>query len=201
ARCVGRETEFTQLADALSPALQGQGSARLVAGESGVGKSRLLEELRIWALVKGALVLRGQAVSEGGSHYHVWRDALRCLSILSDLHDDEASLLKPFVPDISDLLGRPIPDAPPLQTQAAQSRLFALVVELFRRQEQPVVVMLEDLQWAGSESLALLASLSEAANSLSVFVIGSYRDDEDFKLPQTLQAVPVLKLSRLSAMG
>ncbi|MEE9615450.1 MAG: serine/threonine-protein kinase, partial [Anaerolineae bacterium] len=51
ARFVGRDTELTQLTDALAEADAGRGSAWLVGGESGVGKTRLLEELRIRALV------------------------------------------------------------------------------------------------------------------------------------------------------
>src|SRR5262249_19857271 len=74
ARFIGRDDELSELSLSLSDALSGKGSARLVAGESGIGKTRLLEELRTLALVEGALVIRGQAVSEGGSPYQVWRD-------------------------------------------------------------------------------------------------------------------------------
>jgi hypothetical protein len=198
AKFVGRDIEFSQLADALDEALAGHGSTHLVGGESGVGKSRLLDELRTLALVKGALVLRGQAVSEGGSTYHMWRDVLRWLSILTDLNDEEASILKALVPDLSDLLDRPIADAPVLDAQLTQKRLFVLTTELFRRQAQPLVVILEDLQWAGSESLAFLNHLKTQAVSLSLLLIGNYRDDERPHLPEEIPDTNVLKLHRFS---
>src|SRR5207248_1602848 len=101
ARFVGREDELSELSARLSDALAGKGSVCLVAGESGIGKSRLIEELRTLALVDGALVIRGQAVSDGGSAYQVWRDVLRWLCVLDDLTDEEASVLKAVVPDIA----------------------------------------------------------------------------------------------------
>jgi serine/threonine protein kinase len=77
AKFVGREQELGRLSQALDAALQRRGSAWLVGGESGVGKSRLLDEVRTRALVQGALVVRGQAVSDGGLPYKVWRQPVR----------------------------------------------------------------------------------------------------------------------------
>ncbi|MBI3414708.1 MAG: DUF2791 family P-loop domain-containing protein, partial [Verrucomicrobia bacterium] len=58
ARFVGREEELSQLTRALYRTLEGMGSLWLISGESGSGKTRLIEELRIQAMVQGALVLR-----------------------------------------------------------------------------------------------------------------------------------------------
>ena len=77
-----------------------------MGGESGVGKSRLLDELRTRALVQGALVLRGQAVSEGGLPYQLWREVMRWLALLADPDDLEASVLKPYVTHLEGLLER-----------------------------------------------------------------------------------------------
>jgi|GEM_PF-1317868 serine/threonine protein kinase/tetratricopeptide (TPR) repeat protein len=196
AKFVGRKAELSQLTDALNAALEGHGSSQLVSGESGVGKSRLLEELRTLALVKGAFVLRGQAVSEGGRVYQVWRDMLPFLCILTDLDDAEASILKPIVPDISNLLGRDIPDPPPVDPPTTQNRLFALIIKLFQRQPQPVALILEDLHWAGSGSIGLINHVSREAPNLPLLLIGSYRDDEYPKLPERISGIKVLKLSR-----
>lgn len=197
AKFVGRGAELSQLNEALDAAMQGRGSSQLVGGESGVGKSRLLEELRTQALVKGAVVLRGQAVSEGGRVYQVWRDMLPFLCILSDLDDAEASILKPFVPDIGSLLGRAIPDPPPASPQATQNRLFGLITKLFQRQSQPVVLILEDLHWAGSGSMGLVTHVSTEEANLPLLLVGTYRADEAPKLPERIPGVKVLKLSRL----
>ena len=197
AKFVGRDTETSLLREALNEALEGRGSFRLVGGESGVGKSRLLEELRTLALVKGALVLRGQAVSEGGQVYQTWRDMLPVLSILSDVDDLEAGILKPFVPNMEDLLGRTIPDAPSVDPQTVQNRLFDLIIKLLQRQRQPILIILEDLHWAGSGSLALTKRVGGIAPSLPLLLVGSYRDDEAPDLPDRLPGTQVHKLSRL----
>lgn len=201
AKFVGRSAELSQLTEGLNAVLKGQGSSQLVSGESGVGKSRLLEELRTLALVKGAIVLRGQAIREGGRVYQVWRDMLPFLCILTDLGDDEASILKPLVPDISNLVGRDIPDPPSVDPQTTQNRLFALIITLFRRLTQPLLLILEDLHWAGSGSMGLVKHVSREAPNLSLFLIGSFRDDESPNLPERIPEAQVLELSRLDDAG
>jgi tetratricopeptide (TPR) repeat protein len=196
ARFVGREEELGQLTDALRQAVVGHGSAWLVGGESGVGKSRLLEELRSLALVEGALVLRGQAVSEGSSPYQVWREVLRWPALLTELSDLEAGVLKPLVPDLPDLLGREVPDAPELDPQAAQDRLLTVIEELFGRQSQPTLILLEDLQWV-QEGLVVLARIFRSVAEHRLLIVGSYRDDERPDLPAELPGMQVLKLERL----
>src|SRR5262249_34146978 len=101
---VGRESELAVLTDALAGADRGCGGTWLVGGESGVGKSRLLEELRSRALVDGVAVVRGQAVRQGGSPYHVWREMLRLLVLWGDVNDADAEVLKALVPDIASLI-------------------------------------------------------------------------------------------------
>src|SRR5258708_26956886 len=64
ARLVGRGSELTELSGILTEAMHGHGSALLMGGESGVGKSRLLDELRVIALAPGAVVIAGQAFRE-----------------------------------------------------------------------------------------------------------------------------------------
>jgi tetratricopeptide (TPR) repeat protein len=198
ARLVGRQTELKQLADAFQEALNGSGSAWLIGGESGVGKSRLVDEIRALAMTRGALVLRGQGISEGGSPYHLWRPALRWLCLLTELDDTKLSVLQTLVPDMNTLLGRDIPDAPPLAHKAAQNRLLNVIEDLFRRQRQPIVIVLEDLHWA-QESLDVLRRLSHIVSDLPLFIVGSYRDDEKPELPAHLPGMRVMKLERLSA--
>src|SRR5450432_4093449 len=201
AQLVGRAGEIAQLSEVFDNARAGQGSGWLIAGESGVGKSRLINELRTLALVQGAHVLRGQAIDEGSVPYQVWREALRWLSLSIDLNDLEAGVLKPLVPDISTLLGREIPSVPELDPQPTQDRLLNVIEDMFRRQEQPLVVILEDLHWAGSENLAILNRVVRIAGELSLLLIGSYRDDERPDLPAALPDMQVLKLNRLSKQG
>ena len=200
---VGRETEQRRLNDVLSDALSGVGSVWLVGGESGVGKSRLLDELRTRALVQGALVMRGQGVVEGGPPFYVLRDSLSWLALLVDPSDRDAGVLKPLVPDIDRLLEREIHDAPQVTPQAAQARLIKVIEGMFRAlataaPPQPVVLLLEDLHWADSETLVVLERLAQAARDLPLLVIGTYADDENANLPLLVPGAHTLRLERLS---
>jgi tetratricopeptide (TPR) repeat protein len=197
ARFVGRDKELAQLSQMLLRAFDGKGSLCLIGGESGVGKSRLLDELRTQALVKGALVLYGQAVADGGFNYHLWRDPVRRLILSSAVADHEASILKQIIPDINILLGRSIPDVAEMEGRDGQTRLIAAIVDLFYRQTTPMVLILEDLHWA-VESLDVLKQLNLIASGLPLLIIASYRDDEMPNLPQKLPEMQVIKLERLS---
>ena len=196
---VGREAEMAQLKNAFEQAQAGRGTAVLIGGESGVGKSRLLEEFRIQALVDGALVVTGQGVHEGGDlPYKLWRDAVRHLLLTSDEIDDlTAGVLATVVSDIASLLGRPIPAPPQLEGQASEERLFHAITTLFQHQKQTVVLLLEDLQWAIA-SLDILTYLIRQVADLPLLIIGSYRDDERPELASQLSNMQPIKLRRLS---
>lgn len=193
---VGREQEMAQLSQALASAQQGRGSAWLIGGESGVGKSRLLDELRTQALVTGALVLRGQAVEGGGLPYQLWREPLRRLVLTSELSDVEAGVLKEVVPEIERFLERPVADVPPLTQGGGPERLALTVVALLKRQSVPVVLLLEDLQWS-VESLIILQLVNRAVSEYPWLIVGNYRDEERPQLPTELPGMQSLKLARL----
>jgi len=200
AQFVGREKELARLTDALTQAMDRHGSSWLIGGESGVGKSRLIDELRTQALVKGALVLHGQSIAEGGFTYQLWREPLRRLVLSSLINDLDAGVLKQVVPDIGELLERAIPDVPELDGRAGQQRLHNTILDLFRSQQQPVVLILEDLHWA-SESLDILKQLNTIVQDCPLLIIGNYRDDERPNLPGELPKMQVIKLERLSDQG
>jgi eukaryotic-like serine/threonine-protein kinase len=196
---IGRRGEVARLMAVVDDARQGSGAAWLVGGESGVGKSRLLDEIQTRARVGGVTVLRGQARSRGGAPYHVWRDVVSGAALRTAQSDDDVAVLRAVVPDIGRLLGRDVQDAPTVAPEAAQSRLLLAVEELFRAQPGPVLVILEDLQWAGSESLRLLSWLAQVAPSVRLAVLGSYRNDEAPDVPKAVETASVLRLRRLSA--
>lgn len=197
ARFVGREEELALLMGALQDARDGRGSTWLIGGESGVGKSRLTDELRTQALVLGTLSLHGGAISNGGKPFQVWQEPLRRLVLETDLTDTEAAILKPLIPDISKLLERPVGDPVKIEPQAAQDRLFTTVETILRRQTQPVAIFLEDLHWAGSESILMLDRLSQLSDS-PVLIVANYRDDEVSNIASELPHAQKLKLNRLA---
>lgn len=198
---VGRERELGQLVEALQAATKQQGSAWLISGESGVGKSRLIEELRTQALVDGALVLRSQAVSAGGAPYQIWRPILRRLALSVDLSDYEAGVLKPLVPDIANLLGRPIPNVQSLDDpQLNRGRLLQVIEGMLANHEQPLVVILEDVHWAGNESIILLKRIASAIKDgyvTSLLLLASYRNDERLDFAADIPTMRRLQLGRL----
>jgi predicted ATPase len=73
--------------------------------------------------------------------------------------------------------------------------------EVVERSRDPVLILLEDLQWADAESLALLAQVSADLASVPLLVVASYRDDEAPRLPADLPATQALRLERFDRRG
>ena len=195
---VGREKEQKTLEDAVQKTKQFlEGSAWLVGGESGVGKTRLLNEIRVYAMVHGVLVVTGQGVREGGLPYQLWRDVIRRLCINVELTDLEASVLKAVVPDIEDLLSRKVDDAPVLQSKENQIRLINILKQVIIRYGQPLLLLLEDIQW-GAESLAILQAVVEICQEAPVMILASFRDDEASDVPQKAPNMEFIRLERLN---
>ncbi|MFO0576447.1 MAG: AAA family ATPase [Polyangia bacterium] len=198
ARFIGRHTELGQLQQALDAAKRERsGSSWLVSGVSGVGKSRLLEELRSAALQAGALAVRGQAMPGGGA-YHVWQDVLKLLVLQVPLNELEAGALASLLPELPVLLGRAIPAQQALDPQSARLHLFRVIDELLARLPETALLLLEDLQWADSESLALLSYVAGNVPSRSMLIVGSYRVEEAAGLGASFPQMRELPLQRLS---
>ncbi|MBL8132520.1 MAG: protein kinase [Anaerolineae bacterium] len=192
----GRSEEIGRLRAALDQARAGRGSAWLIGGESGVGKTRLLDELRIRAMVEGALVLRGQGLAEGGLPFQYWREVMRRLSLITPLSDIEAGVLRSLVPDLASLIGRSVPEPPAMDGSGAQQRLIMTIIDVFKRQRQPILLLLEDLHWA-DESLEPLRQLIRFVDRQPWLIVGSYRTDETPDLPEKLPEMKRLPLARL----
>ena len=197
AEFVGREDLLGQLRQALTDAEQKHGSLWLIGGESGVGKSRLLDELRSHALVVGARVLRGQALSAGSSGLGLFQEALRTLSLEVHLSSMDASVIKSLVPDLPQLLEQDIPDAPALDSQAARLRLLDVLRAVLLRGDQTTVLLLEDLHWMDPDSQELLRLLNGQVAERPFLIIGTYRTEERPELPATLPGAQALLLPRL----
>ncbi|HVU12019.1 MAG TPA: serine/threonine-protein kinase, partial [Phototrophicaceae bacterium] len=195
---IGRQHELERLNEGLEGALRGELSAWLIGGESGVGKSRLLDEIRIQALVKGVQVLRGQAVEGGGLRYQAWRDVLPPLILSSEISDFEASVLSEVVPQIGALIDREVTPAAPLAGRGQHQRLSETICALFQRQTRPIALFLEDLQWT-TESRQILQDLLLVAAKLRLFIIGTFRNDEAPHLPEQLAQMQLIGLERLSS--
>lgn len=172
---IGREPEILRLEQMLAAAQAGCGAFALVCGESGIGKSRLVEELRCHALVSGFLVVHAQAQGEDAYPLHLWRELLRALCVHSTVDDETEKTLRTQLPDLEQLLGRPLRSTLPVEPIGTPHRLASATVTLIERVTQPMLVILEDLQLADAASLELLHILTERLNLRSVLMIGTYR--------------------------
>lgn len=195
---IGRDDELQTLKDELNLVLQGATSFYLVGGESGVGKSRLLDELRTQALVSGATVIRGQAVEGGGLPFQLWRNIVRRLLLMVDVTDLQAGILKDIVPDIDRILGRKITSAPIIDGNAYQERLVLTLTTLISAVDHPVVLLLEDLQWASDNVKPLQQLLKMQTQVSHLMVIATYRNDEAPKIPDLLLNMKLIHLDRLT---
>ncbi|NJL54471.1 tetratricopeptide repeat protein [bacterium] len=156
-----------------------------------------MNELRIQALIRNVVVMRGQAVEGGSVPFQLWRNIVRRLLLVVDATDQQAAILKDLVPDVSQLLDRNIPNAPELTGPAYQDRLILTVVDLLRDLPQPIVLLLEDLQWA-LESLDPLRQILKVRDQLTkLMIVANYRDDEAPKLAEVFSDMVHIKLARL----
>ena len=189
---IGRRAELDLLTDALETATAGRGSAWLVGGESGVGKSRLLDEIRSRAQVRGLLALSGIA-EENQAPYGMFRQSLSRLALLVDVSDEDAGLLKAVVPDIDRVLARPVADAV-VDPQLFQDRLIDVVCDLLTRYSGSILLELEDCHLLG-ESLRVVQKLTELTASRPLLIIASFRDNER---PYLATECPDMRLVRLA---
>lgn len=185
---VGRERELATLTAMLAEAARGHGAVALVAGEPGIGKTRLVEELVAQAAEQGARPLWGRCYEgEGVPAFWPWlqilRGELRELArgaAPAALPASAADLL-PLLPELATLLPAGTPPAEPDPDPAsARFRLFAAAGELLTAAagRGPLLLLLDDLHWADVPTLSLLQFLAAELAGVPLLVVGTYRDVE-----------------------
>src|SRR5262245_35904100 len=201
-RLVGRSRELGLGREALEALRAGRGGVLVVAGDAGIGKTRLLNELRELAEREGSSWLEGRCVSYGQSlPYWPFRDLLRGEWIgagaeepelrvrvglrrrLDQLFDGRADELYPYLGGLLDVAlehGAAARTAQ-LSPEALQWRTFEVVGQLFARlaHDAPLVLALEDLHWADATSVLLLEQLLSLAEEAPVLLVLSLRPERD----------------------
>ena len=195
---VGRDAELERLTIALNGAKAGESSAWLIGGESGVGKSRLLDELQTQAMVDGWQVLRGQAVQSGSLPYQLWRTIVPHLVLNTAFSTVELSILKEIVPELDRLVNETIPVLAASNGSIDQERLVSTLVDALKRQNRPTLLLLEDLHWTHESMVPLKEIVGRIGRMPQLMVILTYRSDEAPHLPVELPEAESLLLGRLS---
>jgi DNA-binding CsgD family transcriptional regulator len=178
---VGRDQELSLLLELVRRASEGAGGAALVLGEAGIGKSRLVSEFGRRAGEQGALVLVGECVdlAEAELPYAPIVGALRAV-VRERSEPDLAKLFGAARGELSRLLPELGDPAPGVPGSVGQTRLFELVLGVLSRlgQERPVALVIEDVHWADSASLDLLAFLVRNQRSERLATVVTFRSDE-----------------------
>ncbi|MUG98325.1 AAA family ATPase [Scytonema sp. UIC 10036] len=193
----GREKEVAILMNAFERVSLGATEMMLVSGYSGIGKSCLVNEVHkpivrqrgyfisgkfdqfkrnipYASLIQAFQELIRQLLTESSEQIANWQAKL--LVALGD----NAQVIIDVIPEVERIMG-PQPEVPqlgPTESQNRFNRLFQQFIHVFCKPEHPLVVFLDDLQWADSASLKLIQLLANDPDSQYLLLISAYRDNE-----------------------
>lgn len=221
----GREAEIAQLletfkrvtAENSSPEQRSQerGEMILVGGYSGIGKTALIQELYrpisrqrgyfiagkfdqfqrnipYSAVVSALQSLIRQLLTENEAQLNQWRDKLNeALGI-------NGQVIVDVIPEIEQIIGKQPPVQPlePAQAQNRFNRVFQNFIRIFCQKDHPLVIFLDDLQWADFGTLRLIELMMSDSNMEYFLLLGAYRDNEvDVNHPT------ILTIERLKEQG
>ncbi|WP_158563966.1 helix-turn-helix transcriptional regulator [Jiangella anatolica] len=176
---IGRERQLADLREAYAIARAGEPVTVLVGGEAGIGKTRLTEEFAAEVASDGARAVVGQSVPLDGEGpaFAPLVGALRGLQAefgadrLLELAGPGGDVLAGLVPELG---------VAPAAGPESRGRLYEVVTSLFERvaADRPLVVLLEDLQWADSPTRDLLRFVVRGVRDAQLMILATYRTDE-----------------------
>jgi predicted ATPase/signal transduction histidine kinase len=192
----GRTSELETLLNSFDQICHGKSGIVLISGYSGIGKTVLVQEIYkpvtakrgyfisgkfeqfqrtvpYSALIKAFKELVKQLCMESETALNRWRD--RLLATLGI----NAQVIIEVIPEVELIVGKPspVPDLPPAQAQNRFNLVFQNFIRVFAKFEHPLVIFLDDLQWADTASLKLMQLLVTSDSHYLLF-IGTYRDNE-----------------------
>ncbi|MEH2121236.1 trifunctional serine/threonine-protein kinase/ATP-binding protein/sensor histidine kinase [Nostoc sp.] len=193
----GREAEINILMTAFEKINQGNKELILVAGYSGIGKSALVNEIHkpviknrgyfiagkfeqfqrnipYASLIQAFQELMQQLLTESEVQLATWK-----VKLLEALVPN-AQIIIDVIPELELIIGKQ-PEVPQLASAEAQNRfnlVFQKFINLFAQKDNPLVIFLDDLQWADLASLKLIQLLATDTDIQYLLIIGAYRDNE-----------------------
>ncbi len=193
----GRESEVETLLQGFERISKGTTEMMLVAGFSGIGKTAVVNEVHkpivrqrgyfikgkfdqfqrnipFSAFVQAFRDLMGQLLTESDFHIQQWKNQIL------DAVGQNGQVIIEVIPELERIIGQQ-PPTPQLSGTGAQNRfnlLFQKFVQIFTTAEHPLVIFLDDLQWADSASLKLIKMLMTESAKGYLLLIGAYRDNE-----------------------
>ncbi|WP_041233381.1 trifunctional serine/threonine-protein kinase/ATP-binding protein/sensor histidine kinase [Cylindrospermum stagnale] len=193
----GREDEVETLLAAFDRVAVGNREIMLVSGFSGIGKTAVVNEVQKPIVRQRGYFIKGkydqfqrniplsgfvqafrdlveQLLSESDAQFQQWKS-----QILAALGEQSQVIIE-VVPELEKIIGEQ-PPVTELFGNAAMNRfnlLFQKFIQVFAAKEHPLVIFLDDLQWADSASLKLIQLLLCQSNTQHLFLIGAYRDNE-----------------------
>src|SRR5262245_25354944 len=183
---VGRVRESEEIRAAVEDARAGRGRLVLLAGEPGIGKTRIAGECATYAGLRGCQVLWGRCHESGGAPaYWPWvqviraylheRDARTVLSEMGAGAADIAQVVSEVRERLPDL---PVPAA--VDPEQARFRLFDSVTMFLRTaaSRRPLVLILDDIHWADKPSLLLLQFLAREMEDARLVVVATYPEQD-----------------------
>jgi predicted ATPase len=199
---IGREKDLSFLLEKLAAALHGTGSVAFITGPGGIGKTRLVRELRHHAASCGFQWFGGKYEKAGNHPYAAWVDMLKGYLQQKDatsLH----GLIGPYTAQLASIVPEVMPRAnstskvAPQDSEIEKTRLLQAWTHLFIQisREAPLVLFLDDAQWAGS--LELLHHLARNIGNQRVLALVAYRDDELKINPSPWKTVLAMNRERL----
>jgi AAA ATPase domain len=184
---VGRREELGELSSALAGAREGRGALFLIAGEAGIGKTRLAEAIVEEAAAQGDTVLWGSAWESGGAPpYWPWIQAIRGLvqerpagEVAEDLGTG-APYVAQIAPELGERLSTTANAAPSLDSEATRFTAFDATASFIRASaaRRPTVIVLDDLHAADIATVRLLEFLARSLHGARILAIGTYRAGE-----------------------
>ena len=199
----GREAEVNSLLAAfervalVEESRLGRSEIVLVSGYSGIGKTAIVNEVHkpilrqrgyfingkfdqfkrnipYAALIQAFQSLIGQLLTESSERLQAWREKL------SAALGANGAVIADVIPEIESIVGKQpeVPQLGPTESQNRFNRVFQEFIGVFTQAEHPLVIFLDDLQWADAASLNLMQLLVGNSDSQYLLLIGAYRDNE-----------------------